>query len=109
MAKNILFLVTGMTPQIITETLWALACDPENNDPWIPDEIHILTTGKGLNQIRARLITEGWFKRLLEDYHLPAIKFDHTTMHVICDDQGQPLEDLKTLQDNEYSANQIQI
>lgn len=29
---NILFLVTGMTPQIITETLWALACDPAKQE-----------------------------------------------------------------------------
>ena len=47
MQKDILFLVTGMTPQIITETLYALAADPENNDKWVPTEIHVLTTAKG--------------------------------------------------------------
>lgn len=42
MQKNILFLVTGMTPQIITETLYALAVDSENSDKWVPTEIHVL-------------------------------------------------------------------
>ena len=51
MSKNILFLVTGMTPQIITETVWALACDPRNNEKWIPDEVHVLSSQDGLTQI----------------------------------------------------------
>lgn len=38
---NILFLVTGMTPQIITETLWALACDPAKQEKWVPNEIQV--------------------------------------------------------------------
>lgn len=46
--KNVLFLVTGMSPQIITETVWALACDPKRNDKWIPDEIYVLSTQKGI-------------------------------------------------------------
>lgn len=56
--RNVLFLVTGMTPQIITETVWALACDPDNDKPWVPDEIHVLSTEDGLNQIRSRLFSK---------------------------------------------------
>lgn len=107
MSKNILFLVTGMTPQIITETVYALSADPENTDKWIPDEVHVLTTGKGMTQIRSRLLNDGWFNKLVQDYQLPAIKFDESTLHVITDESGQELEDLKTLVDNECSANQI--
>lgn len=57
---KILFLVTGMTPQIITETIWALACDPElpHQERFIPDEVHVLSTDDGLNQIRSRLFSE---------------------------------------------------
>jgi CRISPR-associated protein (TIGR02584 family) len=50
MSKNILLLVTGGTPQIITETIWALACDPQHNEQWIPDEVHIISTRYGLNK-----------------------------------------------------------
>ena len=96
-----------MTPQIITETVYALAVDPNNSEKWIPDEVQVLTTGKGMTQIRATLLTGGWFKRLCSDYSLPEIKFDESTLHVICNEQGEELEDLKTLKDNEFSANQI--
>lgn len=107
MSKNILFLVTGMTPQIITETVYALAIDPENAEAWVPDEIHVVSTGKGAIQIRSRLLKDGWFAKLCQDYHLPNIRFDETTIHVICDQNGQQLDDLKTLADNEHSGNQI--
>ena len=68
MNRNILFLVTGMTPQIITETVWSLACDPNKTDKWIPDEIHVLSTEDGLNQIRATLFDEQVFAKLKSDY-----------------------------------------
>lgn len=105
MQKNILFLVTGMTPQIITETLYALAVDPENFDKCIPTEIHVLTTAKGKIQIRSRLFNDGIFERFIKDFHLPNIKFDDSTVHVICDGEKE-LEDLKTLDDNELAANE---
>lgn len=68
MKKNILFLVTGMTPQIITETVWALACDPQSDEKWIPDEIHIMSTDDGLNQIRKRLFEDQVFQQFQIDF-----------------------------------------
>ena len=106
MEKNILFLVTGMTPQIITETLYALAADPDSSDTWVPDEVHVLTTVKGATQIRARLFNDGIFKRFITDYKLPNIKFDESTLHVITNN-GEYLEDLRTLEDNEIAANEV--
>ncbi len=40
--RRILLAVTGLTPQVVTETLYALACRPQT--PWVPDEIHLVTT-----------------------------------------------------------------
>lgn len=105
MQKNILFLVTGMTPQIITETLYALAADPENNDKWVPTDIHVLTTAKGKIQIRSRLFNDGIFEKFLKDFHLSNIRFDDSTVHVITH-QGNELEDLKTLEHNELAADE---
>ena len=65
MSRNILFLVTGMTPQIITETIWALACDENLDDIWVPDEVHVLSTQDGLNQIRKRLFEDGVFEQFI--------------------------------------------
>lgn len=111
--KNVLFLVTGMTPQIITETVWALACDPELAEPWVPDEIHVLSTEDGLNQIRSRLFSEkeGFkFAKFKQDYpQLRDIDFDGSEqfLHVIKDEKGQVLSDLRTPKDNETAANVI--
>lgn len=107
MNKNILFLVTGMTPQIITETLWALACDPSNDSPWLPDEIHVMSTQDGLIQIKDRLLAKGNFARLLADYQLPAIRFDDSCLHCIQSSTGEPLHDLKTPEDNQQAADAI--
>lgn len=108
MAKNILFLVTGMTPQIITETVWALACDPENNEKWIPDEIHVLSTQDGLTQIKSRLFADNIFKKFQIDYpQLSNIQFSDQQLHVITDSNNAALTDLKTPEDNEFAANAI--
>lgn len=107
MNKNILFLVTGMTPQIITETIWALACDPSREEKWIPDEVHVMSTEHGLNQIRQRLIKDGNFQKLITDYQLPEIIFNASTMHSINDAESIPLEDLKSPEDNELAGDAI--
>lgn len=107
MAKNVLFLVTGMTPQIITETVWALACDPNNNNPWIPDEIYVLSTEDGLNQIKATLFDDGIFEQFKKDY--PILKntnFQQENLHII-QHNDLVLRDLKTPKDNELAANLI--
>lgn len=109
MSRNILFLVTGMTPQIITETIWALACDNSLAETWTPDEVHVLSTQDGLNQIRKRLFEDGVFAQFKQDYpQLANVQFDPiTNLHVIADENGKALIDLKTPEDNEKSADII--
>lgn len=108
MKKNILLLVTGMTPQIITETVWALACDPENQDKWIPDEIHVVSTTDGLTQIKSRLFADGIFDTFQQEYpELSHIKFVDSHLHIIKNAELQALSDLKTPEDNECAANAI--
>lgn len=69
-AQNILFLVTGMTPAIITETIWALACDPnlDEDSRWIPDRVEVLSTEHGLNQIHSRLLENKVIEQLKQDF-----------------------------------------
>lgn len=106
--RNILFLVTGMTPQIITETVWALACDPNNEAQWIPDEIHAMSTEDGLNQIRKRLFEDDMFAKMQQDYpQLAHIQFNSNHLHGITDKEGKILNDLKDPSDNELAADAI--
>ncbi|MDR3221643.1 MAG: TIGR02584 family CRISPR-associated protein, partial [Candidatus Accumulibacter sp.] len=107
MTRRILLAVTGLSPQIVTETLYALAV--AQDPPWIPDEIHLITTSDGANQARLLLLSEqpGWFRRLCEDYDLPVIHFDADCIYVVTDTDGQALDDIRSPEDNLLAADFI--
>ncbi len=50
---NVLVLSLGMTPQVVTETLWVLL---RREPPFLPEEIHLLTTGLGAEIIARELL-----------------------------------------------------
>ncbi|MDG4602009.1 MAG: CRISPR-associated ring nuclease Csm6 [Defluviicoccus sp.] len=58
---NALVTVLGLSPAVITETLCALAHRESDGrpDPFFADEVHILTTGRGISQVETRLRGEG--------------------------------------------------
>ncbi len=105
--RRILLAVTGLTPQVITETLYALAV--QRQPAFIPTDIHLLTTHEGAEAARLGLLSDepGWFYRLCEDYALPAIRFDVSHIHTLVDAQGQPLSDIRTPADNQRAADTI--
>ncbi len=104
--RRILLAVTGMTPQVVTETLYALACRAES--PWIPDEIHLITTTTGAENARLNLLLpDGWFHRLRADYRLPEIEFPVENIHILRDAAGQPLDDIRTPEQNTLAADII--
>lgn len=106
-SRRILLAVTGLTPQVVTESLYALACRAES--PWIPDEIHLITTSTGAESARLNLLLapNGWFHRLCADYGLPPIDFPVGNIHVVSDDKGKLLEDIRTQEDNTQAADFI--
>ncbi len=105
--RRVLLAVTGLSPQVITETIYALATRPT---PWIPTEIHVITTLEGAKRVRLALLSEdpGWFHRLCRDYKLPAIAFtpEHH-IHVLTAQNGTPLDDIRQPEDNEAAADFI--
>ncbi len=105
--KRILVLVSGMSPQIITETLYALCV--QKKPVWIPDEVHLITTGQGRDNAVLQLLEDKRrFHQFLHDYKISiAIRFDESTIHLIKDTQGHELTDLRTPQDNEAAADTI--
>jgi CRISPR-associated protein (TIGR02584 family) len=107
--RRILLAVTGMSPQIVTETVYALAVKAAPGVPFVPTEIHLITTGTGRTQAINNLLSEqpGWFHRLRKDYGLPEIHFDHDCIHVVKDVQGRALDDIRTPDDNERIADFI--
>lgn len=99
--KNILLAVTGLSPQVITETLYALHQGNRH-----VDAIHVVTTRAGKEKIYAELLGggKGHYFRYLEDYEInPAtIDFDHRHVHVITDEHGIEISDIATESDNEH-------
>lgn len=57
--KTVLFTVSGTSPAIITETLWALACETPST---VPDEVIVVTTIRGRADIERFLLASenGW-------------------------------------------------
>lgn len=103
--RKILLAVSGMSPQIITETLYALI--QEKN--WIPDEVRLITTEQGRqNAVLQLLEGERHFQQLLDDYKVSQpVEFTVQGITVIQDADGNVLPDLRTPQDNEAAANTI--
>jgi len=104
--RRILLAVTGLTPQVVTETLYALAC--RSKAPWIPDEIHLITTATGAENARLNLLLPGgWFHRLCTDYQLPSIAFPLENIHILRAANGAPLNDIRTPEQNTLAADFI--
>ncbi len=104
--KHVLISVVGLSPQVITETLyyyWCLASPP------IPiTEVFALTTLHGKQALEDMLLgNDGKLKSLCNDYKLPPIHFDTANIHLLKDADGQPLEDISSVIDNEALADQL--
>ncbi|WP_416392251.1 CRISPR-associated ring nuclease Csm6 [Alloalcanivorax xenomutans] len=105
-ARRVLLLVSGMSPQIVTETLYALT--QTLRPAFVPTEVHLISTQTGADQA-CRNLLEGkcHFYRLCEDYGLDSTIFSADRIHVIRDASGQPLDDIRTPLENEAMADFI--
>lgn len=106
-SRRILLAVAGTTPQILTETLYALS---QSERPFIPTEVHVITTSEGAHRIRLQLLEEhtGQFHQFCRDYGLTGrIIFIPENVTVLHDASGQPLADIVSPDDNALAADQI--
>ncbi len=105
--RRILLAVTGLSPQILTETLYALAVGQPQ--AFVPTEIHLITTREGAQRARLALLSDdpGWFHRLCVDYQLPPIAFDAAHIHLLANAGGEALDDIRSPDDNRAAADFI--
>ena len=107
---RVLVAVTGLSPQIVTETLYALAVDPDPSQPrFTPTQIRLITTEEGARRAKCELLDRdhGRFHRLRSDYRLPEIEFGSEHIVVLKDRPGRPLEDIRSREDNRCAADTI--
>lgn len=100
---NLLLVVTGLSPQVVTETLFALH---QQGEP-LPEAIHILTTAEGYQRARLTLINDGWLGRFYDDYQLPKPAFSEHHIHVLEQADRTPLADIRSQADNQAIADGI--
>ena len=97
--------VVGNTPQVMTETFWALRIQRHV----LIDEVFVITTTMGKETCQKRLLDEGRFKKMLSDYNIdPAtVAFDPDHIHVFEDAEGNFLDDIRTSDDNRLARDQL--
>ena len=99
--RNILLAVVGLTPQVITETLFALHQQERR-----VDAIHVITTREGKEAINALLLAprDGHYERYLAEYGIfpGSIAFGHDHIHTVTDGNGIELDDIAGEEENEW-------
>lgn len=106
--NRILLAVTGLSPQILTETLYALTV--VRQPAWKPDEIHLITSREGAERARLALLDPdaGQFHAFCRDYPSASpIRFTEENIHLIQTPDGEPLSDIRTPEDNARAADAI--
>lgn len=105
--RRVLIAVTGLSPQVVTETLFALAT--RVRDPWIPDQVILITTSRGAENARLQLLSDepGWFHRLRAEWGLPEIEFNESCIRIVHRADGSPLDDIRDDDDNLRVADEI--
>lgn len=101
--KTLLLAVTGMSPQVVTETLYGIY---KKGLEW-PDQIKIFTTKKGFDQARLNLLVKGKLKALCTEYNLTLPAFTEEDIEIIPDANERPVDDARTLEDQQALANFI--
>ncbi len=97
--------VVGSTPQVMTETFWALRVQRK-----VPiDEVFVITTTVGKETCQKRLLDEGRFKKMLSDYNIDpnTVAFGPDHIQVFEDAEGNPLDDIRTSEDNRLARDQL--
>lgn len=101
--------VAGLTPQVVTETLYCLT--QVRKPPARISKIYVITTASGKREIASRLLDpeKGEFFRFCTEYGIDpsTIAFDEDSIVVLEDSATNPLEDIRTTEENEAVANQI--
>ncbi|HAS6242234.1 CRISPR-associated ring nuclease Csm6 [Vibrio vulnificus] len=101
--KNVLVAVVGASPQVLTETLYALHTQGKS----FPEEVYVITTLNSKELLVEGLFARGHWQHLIDEYQLPDITFNDEHIWVISDSFGNQLEDAKGEKDQAVMADFI--
>lgn len=106
-APDVLVALCGLTPQVVTETLWALG---HRKPAIVPGEIWVLTTLFGEDACQRTLMGKrgaltAYYREYFPNQRPP--HFQKENLVVLRRTDGNPLDDLRSEHDNRAAANQI--
>ena len=101
--KEILIFVAGATPQIITETIYALA---HSNPPVYPDEVYIITTTTGRKRIEDTVVKRKILNLMADEWGIPPINLTGFSFIIVSNASGG-LEDIRSKEENEAIGDTI--
>jgi CRISPR-associated protein (TIGR02584 family) len=109
--ENVLIATIGISPAVLTETVWALA---HSSPPVLIDRVIVVTTLRGKNDLKEKLLTgaPSTWERLKQVLHgkglavQEKLRFLDGDIHVI-EANGQHLEDIRSTDDNRAVGNQL--
>ncbi len=102
--REVFVFLAGSTPQVITETVCSLAL---KIPPVYPEELYIITTGRGKTIVNDALNEKGILNRLVKEYNLPPITIREESFVIPFDMQGSPLDDIRDEAGNEIMGDLI--
>ena len=102
--KEIFIFIAGSTPQVITETIYALAV---RKPPVYSDEIYIITTCMGKAKAEDLLIRKDILKKLAEEYGLPPVTLKESSFIIPSGCSGNMLNDIRNEEENEAMGDLI--
>lgn len=101
--KQILVAVTGASPQVLTETVYALFTQGKS----FPEEIWVITTEEAREKLVQGLFLEGHWQQMFADYQMPPVQFDEHHIWLLADADGRALQDAKSEADQSIMADFI--
>lgn len=105
--KVVLVACTGMSPAVLTETVWALA---HQKPSVVPDEVEVITTSVGKQNLQRDVVESGVWRRMCDALRQTGIDVDgklvfgSTSIQVIPDRRRDEMADLRTADDNRRAA-----
>ena len=104
LTRDVLVITLGKTPQVVTETIWALL---SRANPFVPTAIHLVTTESGRQLCQARLTgADGPLARVYEHFGLLPVE---PILHLPRDAAGFEMRDVRTEAENAAFANTLTL
>jgi CRISPR-associated protein Csx14 len=102
--REVFVFASATPPQIITEAIQAMA---SATPPVYADELYIIATAPAKKRALNKLLHEGILNSLCLEWNIPMVPFSEESFIELTGNNGEPLEDMISVEDNEAAGDKI--